>query len=149
MIFVIHICQSLYMSKLREKIDELRTKLDLSYSQFADEVKINRSVMSHILSGRNKPSLDIVQKIVARFPVLEYNWIDDSSTFDPDVIQHIINENNFSRDSDFQNIDKEITEIHEPKATKRELQQIILVYNDDSFKVLSAPEKSLIANIFS
>jgi len=40
----------------------------LSASQFADKLGIPRSSISHILSGRNKPSLDVVQKILRVFP---------------------------------------------------------------------------------
>jgi transcriptional regulator with XRE-family HTH domain len=40
----------------------------LSASQFADTLGIPRSSISHILSGRNKPSLDVVQKILISFP---------------------------------------------------------------------------------
>jgi transcriptional regulator with XRE-family HTH domain len=40
----------------------------LSASQFADTLGIPRSSISHILSGRNKPSLDVVQKILIAFP---------------------------------------------------------------------------------
>nr|WP_233816811.1 helix-turn-helix transcriptional regulator [Dyadobacter sp. CY312] len=50
---------------------------NISPSIFADEIGIQRSSMSHILAGRNKPSLDIVQKIVKRFPELGVNWILD------------------------------------------------------------------------
>jgi transcriptional regulator with XRE-family HTH domain len=40
----------------------------MSSSQFADVLGIPRSSISHILSGRNKPSLDVVQKILTAFP---------------------------------------------------------------------------------
>ena len=42
----------------------------MSSSQFADVLGIPRSSISHILSGRNKPSLDVVQKILSAFPEL-------------------------------------------------------------------------------
>jgi len=37
-------------------------------SQFADEIGIQRSGMSHLVSGRNKPSLEFVMKVLKRFP---------------------------------------------------------------------------------
>jgi transcriptional regulator with XRE-family HTH domain len=60
---------------LTEKIKQILAEKNLSPSLFADEIGIQRSSMSHILAGRNKPSLDIVQKIVRRFPELGLNWI--------------------------------------------------------------------------
>lgn len=53
---------------LSDKIELLIKKKQMSSSQFADVLGIPRSSISHILSGRNKPSLDIVQKILTAFP---------------------------------------------------------------------------------
>ncbi len=53
---------------LSEKIELLIKRKQLSASQFADKLGIPRSSISHILSGRNKPSLDVVQKILRVFP---------------------------------------------------------------------------------
>ncbi len=53
---------------ISEKIELLIKRKQLSASQFADKLGIPRSSISHILSGRNKPSLDVVQKILRVFP---------------------------------------------------------------------------------
>ena len=53
---------------LTEKIELLIKRKQLSSSQFADILGIPRSSISHILSGRNKPSLDVVQKVLSAFP---------------------------------------------------------------------------------
>ena len=63
---------------LTEKIKQILIQKNISPSLFADEIGIQRSSISHILAGRNKPSLDIVQKIVKRFPDLGVEWILDS-----------------------------------------------------------------------
>lgn len=47
---------------------------DLSASAFSDEIDFNRSTISHILSGRNKPSLDFVMKVLHRFPEVTISW---------------------------------------------------------------------------
>ncbi|WP_026628764.1 helix-turn-helix transcriptional regulator [Dyadobacter alkalitolerans] len=62
---------------LNDKIKQILADKNMSPSIFADEIGIQRSSMSHILAGRNKPSLDIVQKIVKRFPEMGTNWILD------------------------------------------------------------------------
>ena len=53
---------------LAGKIELIIKRKQLSSSQFADMLGIPRSSISHILSGRNKPSLDVVQKILTAFP---------------------------------------------------------------------------------
>ncbi|WET02702.1 helix-turn-helix transcriptional regulator [Flavobacterium sp. YJ01] len=47
----------------------------LSTSAFADKIGVQRSSMSHLLSGRNKPSLDFVMKISEVFPDVDLYWI--------------------------------------------------------------------------
>ncbi len=47
----------------------------LSASGFADKIGVQRSSMSHLLSGRNKPSLDFILKIISIFPEVDLYWI--------------------------------------------------------------------------
>jgi len=47
----------------------------LNASSFADKIGVQRSSMSHLLSGRNKPSLDFVMKIMEIFPDVDLYWI--------------------------------------------------------------------------
>lgn len=47
----------------------------LNASSFADRIGVQRSSMSHLLSGRNKPSLDFILKISEVFPDIDLYWI--------------------------------------------------------------------------
>ncbi|QNH63832.1 helix-turn-helix domain-containing protein [Hymenobacter sediminicola] len=47
----------------------------LTPTQFADAIGVARPVVSHILSGRNKPSLEVVQKIIGAFPDIALPWL--------------------------------------------------------------------------
>jgi transcriptional regulator with XRE-family HTH domain len=47
----------------------------LNASSFADKVGVQRSSMSHLLSGRNKPSLDFILKIDDFFPEVDLYWL--------------------------------------------------------------------------
>ena len=47
----------------------------LSASGFADKIGVQRSSLSHLLSGRNKPSLDFILKIIEIFPEVDLYWI--------------------------------------------------------------------------
>ena len=44
-------------------------------SSFAEKIGVQRSSISHILSGRNKPSLDFILKVLATFPEVELYWL--------------------------------------------------------------------------
>lgn len=58
-----------------DRIQELLKAKNLTPSQFADEIGIQRSGMSHLLSGRNKPSLEFVYKVLRRFPEINAEWL--------------------------------------------------------------------------
>jgi transcriptional regulator with XRE-family HTH domain len=61
-----------------EIIDRLQYLMklhNLSASAFADKINVQRSSISHILSGRNKPSLELMQKVLAAFPKVNADWL--------------------------------------------------------------------------
>lgn len=47
----------------------------MTNSTFADEIGVQRSSISHVLAGRNKPSIDFIQKILDTFPKVDANWL--------------------------------------------------------------------------
>ncbi len=83
---------------LNQKIKQILIEKQLSPSYFADEIGVQRSSISHILSGRNKPSFEIIQKIVKRFPDLGYEWLmDDTNTIQmPKNGGNVPNQHSFS-----------------------------------------------------
>lgn len=52
----------------------LRAK-NITAKQFAEEIGIQPSGMSHIMSGRNNPSLEFVNKVIRRYPEIDANWL--------------------------------------------------------------------------
>ena len=47
----------------------------LKSSKLADIIGVNRATISHILSGRNKPSIDFLQKLLSAYPNINANWL--------------------------------------------------------------------------
>ena len=58
-----------------ERILEIIKRKNLTPSQFADEIGIQRSGISHIISGRNNPSLEFVMKVLKRYPDIKAEWL--------------------------------------------------------------------------
>jgi len=58
-----------------DRLSQLIKNKQLSSSQFADEIGVQRSSVSHVLSGRNKPSLDFITKVALRFPDINTEWL--------------------------------------------------------------------------
>ena len=47
----------------------------LSATAFSEKIDFNRSTISHLLSGRNKPSLEFIMKVLQEFPEVELYWL--------------------------------------------------------------------------
>jgi transcriptional regulator with XRE-family HTH domain len=62
-----------------KRMEFIMDHFGLSASSFADKISVQRSSISHLLSGRNKPSLDFILKILAVFPELNLYWFLDGS----------------------------------------------------------------------
>jgi DNA-binding XRE family transcriptional regulator len=60
---------------MKNRITQLINSEGLTSSKFADTIGVQRSSISHILSGRNNPSLDLIQKIIANFPQINVDWL--------------------------------------------------------------------------
>lgn len=60
---------------LNERISKVIEYSGLTPSEFADEIDVQRSSISHVTSGRNKPSLEFIIKIKSRFPEILWDWL--------------------------------------------------------------------------
>jgi transcriptional regulator with XRE-family HTH domain len=106
----------------------------LNASSFADKIGVQRSSMSHLLSGRNKPSLDFVMKILEVFPDVDLYWILNGKGSFPKTDDQTFNSG--------QEIDSEITR---PLAPISSNESFVLgdLFSDVHYKEL---EKSKIQN---
>lgn len=60
---------------MRNRLQQFLNAEQLSPARLSDIIGIQRSGMSHILSGRNKPSFDFIQKLMLKFPALNSEWL--------------------------------------------------------------------------
>lgn len=63
------------MDNFVNRLEFLLENLDYTASAFADKIGVQRSSLSHLLSGRNKPSLDFILKVDEAFPELNLKWL--------------------------------------------------------------------------
>jgi transcriptional regulator with XRE-family HTH domain len=63
------------MEDIQERISLIISTKGMTNGEFAEAVNVQPSSISHIMSGRNKPSLDLVMKIMKRFPELRTDWL--------------------------------------------------------------------------
>ncbi len=60
---------------MKERISAFLKSENKTSAQFAEEIGVQPSGISHILSGRNKPSLDFVVKMLETYPFLSVEWL--------------------------------------------------------------------------
>lgn len=63
------------MEAITERLKQIMEDHGLSSSQMADKIGVQRSAISHILSGRNKPSLDFILKVLESFSDVSSEWL--------------------------------------------------------------------------
>lgn len=104
------------MVNIEEFIKRLEIILDyysLNASTFADKIGVQRSSLSHLLSGRNKPSLDFILKILDVFPDVDLYWVlNGTGTFPKSE-----SENNINISSPAPIVDTSIVETKMEQAT--------------------------------
>jgi transcriptional regulator with XRE-family HTH domain len=116
-----------------------RLKLMLNYyeisaAQLADKIEVQRSSISHILSGRNKPSLEFVLKILKAFPEVELYWLLNGKGTFPKV-----EENAEITSTPSSNIKKE-TSVEDNKLQSKSnsndlaIERIVVFYKNGTFK---------------
>jgi transcriptional regulator with XRE-family HTH domain len=60
---------------MKERIAQIIQKEDMTAAQFAEKIGISPSSLSHILSGRNNPSLEVVMKIHKACDYISLDWL--------------------------------------------------------------------------
>jgi plasmid maintenance system antidote protein VapI len=61
--------------EIKDRIIEFLNNENISSANFAQEIGVQPSGISHIISGRNKPSLDFIVKMLNRYPKLSTEWL--------------------------------------------------------------------------
>ncbi|MCK5135103.1 MAG: helix-turn-helix transcriptional regulator [Bacteroidales bacterium] len=146
---------------MKDRLVQLLDIEKLSPSKFADIIGVQRSSISHVLSGRNKPSFDFLQKTLKAFPGLNADWLiqgegtmyehmgreTPGTLFDVPEGPHEI-----PVPDDIQKQSKEIDQIEDPELDtkdliqaddtvvspqndlKRKIVQVMVFYDNDTFR---------------
>ena len=72
---LLHLYPTVYKSYMEERLKLFLAMEGLSPSQFADKLGVQRSGVSHLLSGRNKPSFEFISRMLVTFPKINPDWL--------------------------------------------------------------------------
>ncbi len=108
-----------------ERIAKIINDNNLSASSFAKLIGVQRSSISHILSGRNNPSLDLLLKIHKSFDYVSLEWLilgDNSLKNPPSKLENMESNKKSTLETDFDHNNESL------------LREIVYYYNDGSFE---------------
>lgn len=145
------------MDLIKDRIAHIIRAKNLTATQFAELMQIQPSNVSHLLSGRNKPSLDFLIKLKDLFPEYSFDWIilgkkpitvsehiqtPKESIQENDVVPKLF-EDSFFVDKDFHEeprttLDNAIIDksSDNDKVISKMIKQIIFIYDDNTFEIL-------------
>ena len=122
------------------RLNEIMVNNNLNSASFAEQIGVQRSSVSHVMSKRNKPSLDFILKIVNSFEEVTLDWLlfdnnlkpSSSSKSDSKFVKSEI-------DSDLKKLPNVLTNKQSPMEikTNSDVVQIIQIYKDGSFLTFS------------
>lgn len=148
------------MEEIKDRLAHILRAKNLTATQFAEMMEIQPSNVSHLLNGRNKPSLDFLIKLKEVFPEYSFDWIimgkkpitinepnpvsfeDNTMKFD-DVTDENVNELDKlgEQSSEVLNvIDEKVIDNQIYSDKESDITKIILVYSDKTFEILN-PKK--------
>ena len=118
-----------------ERLQKVITFYEETASSFAEKIGVQRSSISHILSGRNKPSLDFVMKVLHSYPEVDLYWLMNGIGQFPKVEE--TQKPKFQPQLKFSESNPEpLTQIPNSQNSSdlSEIDKIIIFYKDGSFK---------------
>lgn len=131
---------------MKHRIEYLINELKMTNAKFAEEIDVPKSVISHILTGRNKPSLDFIIKILNKFSNINSDWLlfgkgniysSDSSApknFNQNIdLFNKIDKNTENKDIKQNNNIKNNESLQNINRFEKQISKIIVYYSDNTF----------------
>lgn len=144
------------MEDIKDRLAHILRAKNLTASQFAELMEIQPSNVSHLLNGRNKPSLDFLIKIKEVFPEYSFDWIimgkkpitiNEPNPVNTENQELKFEENEDERVIEFDDIDENYQETEEieqkvvdnqPKRIESsDIKKVLVVYSDNTFEILT------------
>ena len=129
---------------MRDRILKIMEREGLTPSKFAESIGIQRSAMSHIISGRNNPSLDVLLKILERFTYVDSDWLLFTNMLENRPNVQVVAENRKEIGVEIPvNIQKQpvVEQVICQEKPSKNVSKIMIFYSDNTFDTF-VPEKN-------
>ena len=125
--------------------NRLRQVIDyhgLSASAFAELITVQRSSISHVLSGRNKPSIDFITKLNTALPDVNLYWLlNGSGEMILKPHSTLLTKSDKNYDKSENKLKKDILSKNTSPKKNKSIARIVVFYNDGSFNTYTESEK--------
>jgi len=132
--------------EIQDRLQMVMKMNNLNASQFADRIGVQRSSISHILTGRNKPSLDLIQKTLEHFPRVNADWLLTGKVKEVQeevTIKTVVNQVNdedpapYGKTTNRSGEDRSHSTVDTGVKSDPEIEKIIWFYTDGTYRVFS------------
>jgi len=120
---------------MKERIKQFMDYMKLSAAELADQIGVQRSNVSHVMTGRNNPSSSFLEKLLLTFPELDARWL---IVGEGQMLRETKNEK--TKVSEVKNLFTEVIEkkVQVAQSPSRkldsEIDRIVILYKDKTFK---------------
>ena len=148
------------MEDIKDRLAHILRAKNLTASQFAELMEIQPSNVSHLLNGRNKPSLDFLIKIKEVFPEYSFDWIimgkkpitiNEPNPVVPDNQEIKFEEYEDTNVIEFDDIEENTPESKENQqkivenqheiVSTTDIKKVLVIYSDNTFEILKPRNK--------
>jgi transcriptional regulator with XRE-family HTH domain len=119
--------------EISERIRMIIESHQITAGVFADKIGVQRSNVSHVLSGRNKPSFEFLEKVLIAFPRVSAQWLLTGNQTEAVVNESVQIEQKETK-SRFTNVKNEDLKVMSTDSEKKVV-KIVVFYDDFSFDV--------------
>lgn len=109
---------------IQDRIKLIMKSGNLSASDFADKIDVKRSNLSHVLSGRNKPSLDFLEKVINAYPNVNASWLITGETRGGEFEGEIEQKRQSNADSSHELV---------VSSNDKDISRVLFIYKDGTF----------------
>ena len=125
-------------SNFSKRLQKILDFYGVTATSFSEKIAFNRSTISHLLSGRNKPSLEFVMKVLQTYPEVDLYWLLYGKGSFPTTVNKVNTQiKTTSKQNTLPGVEAE-NSLFENMALKNQntsaIERIILCYKDGTFK---------------
>jgi transcriptional regulator with XRE-family HTH domain len=118
--------------EILDRIKMVMKMNQLNAASFADRIGVQRSNVSHVLTGRNKPSLDFIEKMLIQFPKVNASWLISGQIQQTDVITPVKEIEKLSTNINSKN-NTNVNSSFGAKVSEKRIVKMITFYDDFTF----------------